>query len=288
MNPALKDALEQRLDISILKSQGLRGGEINDSYRIDLADGTRLFVKTHPQAPEGMYRDEAQGLQWLAQTKSLTTPAIIAFTDTQDTAHQFLVLEYLKSSSRQKSFDEDLGRGLAHMHRFGASCFGLDTPNYLATLVQNNSPCDTWAQFYAQRRLDAQLKIAMRKGAPLAWAAMFEKLYTRLDELVGDPEAPARLHGDLWGGNLHVGAQGEPCLIDPAVYGGHREIDLAMMRLFGGFSDKVFHSYHEAYPLQAEHHDRVGLYQLYPLMVHFNLFGGHYADSVTRSLRAYI
>jgi len=115
-----------------------------------------------------------------------------------------------------------------------------------------------------------------------------ESLIERLPELCGPDEAPARLHGDLWGGNSMVDEEGRPCLIDPAVYGGHREIDLAMMRLFGGFSKRVFEAYHEATPLAPDHEDRMALYQLYPLLVHVNLFGGGYVGSVERILRHYL
>jgi fructosamine-3-kinase len=113
----------------------------------------------------------------------------------------------------------------------------------------------------------------------------FDALFGCLTERVGPDEPPARLHGDLWGGNLHVDEEGRPCLIDPAVYGGHREMDLAMMRLFGGFSPRVFAAYHEAYPLAPGWEDRVPLYQLYPLMVHVNLFGRGYVGSVEGALR---
>jgi fructosamine-3-kinase len=114
--------------------------------------------------------------------------------------------------------------------------------------------------------------------------AGFERLFAALPDLAGPDEPPARLHGDLWGGNLLVDDAGAPCLIDPAVYGGHREIDLAMMRLFGGFGPRVFAAYDEAWPLAPGHEERVGLYQLYPLMVHVNLFGGGYVGSVESSL----
>jgi fructosamine-3-kinase len=116
----------------------------------------------------------------------------------------------------------------------------------------------------------------------------FEQLFARVPALVGPPEPPARLHGDLWGGNLMHDAGGAPCLVDPAVYAGHREIDLAMMRLFGGFGARVFAAYEEAYPLAPGSLDRVPLYQLYPLMVHVNLFGGGYAGQVERILARYV
>ncbi|HEV8547695.1 MAG TPA: fructosamine kinase family protein, partial [Polyangiaceae bacterium] len=138
-------------------------------------------------------------------------------------------------------------------------------------------------------RLEPQLRRASDAGrVTAALRRRFEELFARLPELVGPEEPPARLHGDLWGGNLHVDEQGAPCLIDPAAYGGHREVDLAMMRLFGGFSERVFSAYAESFPLAAGHAERTDLYQLYPLLVHVNLFGGGYGASVERALSRYV
>jgi fructosamine-3-kinase len=194
----------------------------------------------------------------------------------RDTA-AFLALEYLEPASPQRGFDEVLGQGLAALHRAGAPSFGFSSDNFIGRLPQANAPRPTWADFYRDQRLAPQLARASERG--LASPAMkrgFEKLFARLYEIVGPDEPPARLHGDLWGGNLHVG---------PAVYGGHREMDLAMMRLFGGFSEPCFAAYAEAWPLAEGHEDRVPLYQLYPLMVHVNLFGGSYVGSVEHALR---
>src|SRR5690606_6795024 len=154
---------------------------------------------------------------------------------------------------------------------------------------QDNTPAGDWTEFFRERRLLPQVERAIENGrAPAALAQGFDRLFDRLPELVGPAEPPARLHGDLWGGNLHVDERGLPCLIDPAVYGGHREMDLAMMRLFGGFSERVFAAYDEAYPLSPGAKDRVTLYQLYPLLVHVNHFGGSYLASVQQALARYV
>jgi fructosamine-3-kinase len=138
-------------------------------------------------------------------------------------------------------------------------------------------------------RLEPQVRLASEEGRVDAGLRRdFERLYARLPGLVGPPEPAARLHGDLWGGNLHRDGDGLPALVDPAVYGGHRELDLAMMRLFGGFSERCFAAYHEAWPLAPGHEARVGLCQLYPLLVHVNLFGGSYTSSVKRTLARYV
>jgi len=197
----------------------------------------------------------------------------------------FLALELIRSKPRGGNFDERLGRGLAALHRHGAPAFGLDHDNYIGRLPQKNTFDVAWSEFYRVRRLGPQLKAAADAGlAPARVRRDFERLFAQLENLCGPPEPPARLHGDLWGGNLMTDDLGEPCLIDPAVYGGHREIDLAMMKLFGGFGPGVFAAYKEAFPLAEGYRQRVPLYQLYPLMVHVNLFGGGYLAQVEAAL----
>jgi fructosamine-3-kinase len=156
-------------------------------------------------------------------------------------------------------------------------------------LPQSNAPAPTWAEFYRARRIEPQLRRAADDG--VASARMLrdgERLLAVMEERVGPPEPPSRLHGDLWGGNLLVDERGDPCLIDPAVHGGHRELDLAMMHLFGGFGARVFEAYDEAFPLAPGHEQRIPLYQLYFLLVHVNLFGGSYVGSVERALAAVV
>jgi fructosamine-3-kinase len=211
---------------------------------------------------------------------------VLAFSDERPA---FLALELLAPARRRGDFDEDLGRSLAAMHAHGAPTFGLDYDNYIGRLPQSNAVAAEWASFYWASRLEPQLRLASDRGLiDRVMRSRFDALHRVLAARVGPEEPPARLHGDLWGGNLHVDDAGRPCLIDPAVYGGHREIDLAMMRLFGGFGDRVFASYEEAWPLAPEAAARVPLYQLYPLLVHVNLFGGSYVGSVQSALAACI
>ena len=280
----LDGALARALGSAVVRSNGLAGGDINQAAQIALADGRELFVKSNPRSPAGMFAAEARGLRWLAEAGVLRIPEVVAVSAPDDDV-QFLALELVRRGRPARGFDEVLGHGLAALHRFGAPAFGLDHDNFIGRLPQANQHLADWPGFYRERRLEAQLRMAADAG--LASGAMkrgFARLFGDLGSLVGPPEPPARLHGDLWGGNLMCDAAGAPVLIDPAVYGGHREIDLAMMRLFGGFGSAVFDAYDEAWPLADGHEQRVDLYQLYPLMVHVNLFGGGYVGSVEAAL----
>jgi fructosamine-3-kinase len=289
MRAEVRTAVGAALGASVVRTAPLSGGDINEAYRAELSDGRRVFVKTNGDADAAMFPAEARGLAFLAGASSLRTPAVLAVSSGARDEPAFLVLEYLEPGRRVADFDERLGRGLAELHLAGAPSFGLDHDNFIARLPQRNRRHATWAAFYAEERLAPQLRLAVDSGrATTSMKRGFESLLPRLAELTGQDEAPARLHGDLWGGNLHVDEGGQPCLIDPAVYGGCREMDLAMMQLFGGFSEPVFAAYDEAFPRKAGHALRVALYQLYPLMVHVNLFGGSYTGSVEHVLRGYV
>jgi fructosamine-3-kinase len=288
IEPALRKAVEGALGASIERVARVSGGDINDAFELGLADGQRVFLKANSAAHPTLFPAEARGLAWLAEARCLRVPRVLAVSSGEAGQPGFLILEFLQSGSRRKSFDEELGRGLAELHRAGAPGFGLDHDNFIGRLVQRNQARPSWAEFYAEQRLGVQLRMAIDAGrAPAGLARGLERLMARLPEIVGPREPPARLHGDLWGGNLHVDDGGHPCLIDPAVYGGHREVDLAMMRLFGGFGERVFDAYAEAHPLPQGHRERVGLYQLYPLLVHVNLFGAGYVGQTRAVLERY-
>jgi fructosamine-3-kinase len=285
MDPELGEALGRALGAEVRGASPLRGGDINDAYEVRLADGRRVFAKANDHAPPGMFEAEANGLGWLSEAGALRIPRVLALGGGTDGIAAFLVLEFLERARPRRGFDEELGRGLAALHRTSSESFGFREDNFIGRLPQPNQARARWVDFYREQRLGAQLALAAKSN--LATSKMqsgFERLFARLDDLLGPEEPPARLHGDLWGGNLHVGPEGEPCLIDPAVYAGHREVDLGMMQLFGGFGERVFAAYEEAFPLSPGHEERVPLYQLYPLMVHVNLFGGGYVSSVERIL----
>jgi len=285
----LTHAVSAALGSAVVSASRARGGDINDAFEARLADGRRVFVKTNAHADPRMFACEAHGLEWLREAGAIRVPLVLAHDGSNRNETPFLVLERIASAPPAHDFDEQLGGRLARLHRFGAPAFGFEEPNFIGSLPQDNTPCDTWPELYASRRLEPQVRAAIDRGhAPPRWQRDFDRLFARLADLTGPPEPPARLHGDLWGGNVMPDERGEPCVIDPAVYGGHREVDLAMLRLFGGASPRCIAAYDETWPLAHGHTDRVRLYQLYPLLVHVNLFGGGYVQSVESALRAYL
>jgi len=291
MIPAtLGAAVERALGRRISGGARLTGGDIGEAYRIDMRGTSPIFVKRYPGSDSEMVCAEADGLRWLAEPGCIRIPEVLYVSEPQADV-SFIALEFLSTGPRQIDYDESFGRALAELHRAGATEFGFASHGYIGRLLQSNSPRDTWAEFYRRERLFPLLRSACdSQSIGTSTRQKVEEIMTRLGELVGAPEPPARLHGDLWAGNQHVGPHGEPCLIDPAAYGGHREIDLSMMRLFGGYSERVFAAYNEAFPLSNGHAGRVPLYQLYPLLAHVNLFGSSYAraveDAAIRALSA--
>jgi fructosamine-3-kinase len=275
---SLRKPIEEALGAPLTGLRSLAGGDICQAFVAECQGRAPVFVKVRPQAPAGFFAAEARGLAWLGQPAGLRVPAMVAV------GAEFLMLEYLPGAARRPDFDEVLGRGLAELHRPSKLPYGWEGDNFIGTLPQSNEPALDWVQFYTQRRLQVQLERACSlQLAPPAWRARFERLYQALPGWLPN-EPPARLHGDLWGGNCIVGPAGEPCLVDPAVYVGQREVDLAMMRLFGGFGAAVFAAYEEAYPLAGGHSERLPLYQLYPLLVHLNLFGPGYVGALEQAL----
>jgi fructosamine-3-kinase len=305
-------------------AQRVGGGDINEAWRVTLADGATAFVKTRADAGPGEYAAEAEGLAWLAEPGALRTPRVI------EVGKDYLALEWIDPGHLDAAGTEELGRGLAATHAAGAARFGdprrgdsggmsssdspLEgageggsgdprlggsdaagpndpsrgdsgpaAPSQFGSLRLPNEPTADWPAFYAERRLRPLAAIARARGTlPEAGVRAVERVCERIAALAGPPEQPARLHGDLWGGNVMADAQGKPWLIDPSAYGGHREVDLAMLRLFGAPSERVFAAYAEVAPLSDGWEDRIQLWQLSPLLVHAVLFGGSYPAAAER------
>jgi fructosamine-3-kinase len=268
------------IGLPLVRAERIAGGDLNDAWRLELEGGRRAFVKAREDAAAGEYAAEAAGLRWLGEPGGLRVPAVLAVDD------RFLVLEWIAGGALDA---EALGRGLAATHAAGAPAFGApprDSPDgafRLGPLVLPAATGDDWAAFYGEHRLAPLLRLAADRGALGArGVAAVEAVIARLGELVGPPEPPARLHGDLWSGNV----LGPATVIDPAAHGGHREVDLAMLRLFGAPPARLFAAYEELHPLADGHTARVPLYQLLPLLVHAVLFGGGYGTAVEREARA--
>jgi protein-ribulosamine 3-kinase len=261
------------------------GGCINQGGKLKTTIGS-FFVKWNDDKKfPGMFEAEGKGLQLLYRQNAMRIPKVIGHG--KNDGHQFLLLEFIEQKSRSKNFWEQLGQRLASLHQCSSDLFGLDHSNYIGSLRQYNHTNSNWINFFIEQRLEVQVNLAINNGAaPASWAKKFETLYVRLPSLIAS-EKPSLIHGDLWSGNLITDDKGEPCLIDPAIYFGNREADLAMTRLFGGFSGEFYSAYEEAFPLPPGAERRVDLYNLYPLLVHVNLFGGSYVHSVENILRAF-
>ncbi len=270
------------LDSEVAQSAPIAGGDMASAFRFRLADGRIVFAKTHPSPPAGFFSREAADLRWLAEVKALPVPQVLAVCD-DDPA--FLALAWIEPGAERPSTDAAFGSGLAGLHRAAADCFGRTDGRTTGSLALPNETTETWAEFYSERRLLPLARIASdRNSLSAAIIARIESVAARLDGLGGPVEPPARLHGDLWAGNRLVDADGDSWLIDPASHGGHREFDLAMMRVFGGFGADAFDGYNDRFPLADGWQARVPLHQLAPLVVHSIKFGGAYVGAVERAL----
>tara|TARA_R110000850_G_scaffold203228_1_gene329544 strand:+ start:166894 stop:167655 length:762 start_codon:yes stop_codon:yes gene_type:complete len=229
-----------------------------------------------------MFQAEAKGLRLLKKPQTFRIPEVIAFGENEN--HSYLLMEYIVEGQKQPDFWETFGSQLTQLHQTTAPQFGLDHDNYIGSLPQKNDGNHTQAtDFYIEKRLLPQLDLAAGKGFSFHNLSSF---YKNIRMEIPD-EPPALIHGDLWNGNYLTDENGNPCLIDPAVCFASREMDLAMMQLFGGFPEKVFDSYHDTFPLQPGWKTRTDLWQLYYLLVHLNLFGSGYYNQVNTILKKY-
>ncbi len=280
---ALARWVAETLDDEVEAQQPVGGGDVADAYAIELARSGRVFAKTHRDPPPGFFTTEAAGLRWLRDADALRVPEVLAVSDTPAA----LVLEWIPQRGGAPRDEAAFGRGLAALHAAGAPSFGRSDRRTTGSRRLPNEPTARWADFYAESRLLPLARLARDGDAlPHETIAQLEAVAAALPSFGAADEAPARLHGDLWAGNRIVDVDGESWILDPAAHGGHREFDLAMMRLFGGFGDDAFAAYDEAAPLAAGWEARVPLHQLAPLVVHAIKFGGSYASATARALDA--
>ena len=275
------------VDPATLSLRPVGGGCINDAAVAEV-DGARVFVKWNDRPLPDQFAAEAAALRALAEAgSSLRIPRVLGHGD-GGPGRSFLAIEFLDSGARGADFDERLGRGLAELHRGASGArFGFDIDGYCGATPQPNGWMDRWVDFYRERRLGHQLRLARERGLSGDHVATLDRLIDRIDEWIDDDEPPALIHGDLWSGNLHVAEDG-PALIDPAAYVGHREAELGMMVLFGGFSSRVFDAYHETWPLREGYEERLPLYSLYHVLNHYNLFGGGYGAQAVSIARRFV
>lgn len=276
----IAEATGEPFDIS--ENRAVGGGCINQSSTV--SDGKRtFFIKLNRASELEMFAAEAVGVKEMWETQTIRVPKPICWGTAGDSA--YLVMEYLKLGGRGGSqVWREMGRQLAQMHRKGTrDRFGWDRNNTIGATPQVNDWTADWATFFAKHRIGFQMRLAARKGLRFNGG---EELLEKIPELLAGHQPVASIvHGDLWGGNASVTAEGEPVIFDPATYYGDREVDIAMTELFGGFSGAFYEGYNEEWPLDSGYSRRKTLYNLYHIINHFNLFGGGYGSQAQRMIQ---
>ena len=288
MNPDLKARLEKIISEPIKSTSSVSGGCIADSRKLQLESGKLYFLKQLSGSSLGAFDAEERGLEELRKSGAVNVPEIVC------KGPDFLLLQWIEAGySRSSSSMEMLGRQFAELHRYRGKKFGLSEDILLGDSPQSNMPSKegrlNWAKFYVENRLEFQTSLAVKNGyATPEMRNLMDNLIKKVPDLIsGTEEEPSLLHGDLWNGNYLIDESGIPWLIDPAVYYGHREADLAMTSLFGGFSNTFYSAYKSAYPISPGYAEREPLYQLYHLLNHLNLFGTGYYGQVISILKRY-
>lgn len=280
MNKTLQNITSQN-NLNLIEAKSLSGGDINDVFILKCQEGSFVVKVNDASKFPGMFESEAKGLELLRNSKSFRIPVIIS-TDTVEN-NSYLLMEFLPEGNKTKTFWTNFASYLAKLHQNSQPYFGLDHDNYIGSLPQSNSKCETASEFYISQRLQPQFKMASDNGFHFKDLDLFNK--NIFEEI---PEEPSSLiHGDLWGGNYMVSEDGKPVLIDPAIAFAPREMDLAMMQLFGGFQHLTFEIYDSLFPLQSGWKNRLDLWQLYYLLVHLNLFGSSYLKQVQTTVLKY-
>ena len=281
--PTIARRAEALLDAAVVATAPVAGGDVSTATKLRLSNGTTALMKTLNGAPADFFTSEAAGLRWLGEiTDGVRVPEVLAVD------HDCLIVAWVETGRGGSEDAADLGRRLAVTHEAGAPAYGGASAGYIGRLPLPNTGAPTWAEFYATRRLLPYAKLARDRGALTAQeSAAIDVVVGRLSALLPE-EPPSRLHGDLWNGNVLWGQEGRVTLIDPAAYGGHREVDIAMLALFGlPHLPRMMEAYEEVRPLAEGWEDRLGLHQLFPLLVHACLFGGGYGARAAATAARY-
>lgn len=282
--PAVAGRAEQLLGSSVISTAPVAGGDVSSAVKLRLSSGRTAFLKSLTQAPPHFFEREAAGLRWLAEVDDgVATPDVLAVDS------DCLILGWVETTRPGQDSAAAFGRALARTHLSGAEVWGAEADGYIGRLPLANKPLPTWAEFYVERRITPYLRVARDKGLVAAEDAdLIERAAARVGEVVPD-EPAARLHGDLWNGNVLWGQEDRVTVIDPAAYGGHREVDLAMLTLFGlPQLPHVMAAYEEVAPLGDDWQERLGIHQLFPLVVHACLFGGGYGARAAKIATRYL
>ena len=294
--PELFEAAAEALGLKLVSAVPAAGGDINQAWKLGFGDGSSAFLKSRAGAPPEEFEMEAAGLEWLGSPGGLRVPEVLAVIREPQPG---LLLEWIQPGGRlDDAGEEAFGRGLARIHQTPAGAFGALPPGspawglHVGPVSLEAEPAadegQGFADFYAER-IEALAGQAQDQGAiGLEEMSVFETLCENIDDLAGEPEPAALTHGDLWSGNLLVSEQVEPCLIDPAAHGAHRELDLAMLMLFGSPSQRFVDSYEAVFPLGEGWRERVRLWQIQPLLIHAVLFGGSYGSSAAAAAQSYL
>ena len=291
MNTSIQKYLNQffsaeRLPISPLEFHPVGGGSINDTYQLILGSQCKFFLKVNSAAKyPKLFQKEKKGLEFLNNQSVLHIPAVILCNEIDN--YQVLVLEWIEEGVRTEHFWKKFGEQLASLHRVTNQYFGFEEDNYMGALPQRNDQYGSWVEFFVRQRLQPQIELATENHLLLPrHLNAFENLYQRLENLFNS-ELPSLLHGDLWSGNFMCDHSSEPTLIDPAVYFGHRSMDLGMTTLFGGFKKSFYESYNYHFALPDNYDEQWEICNLYPLLIHLNLFGQGYLRMIERTLNKF-
>lgn len=286
----MKSILQQRLNEVFGTTGDIRldpvgGGSINDTFRIHFADQI-LFCKVNSATKfPHLFLKEKKGLEILAQQSIINTPAVVDLFEAN--SNQFLLLQWVQEGERTEGFWECFGEQLAALHQISNKYHGLNEDNYMGSVPQQNTPHQTWCDFFAAERLSPMIKRCTDKGQlKKEQIALFDKVEKKLSTIF-EEEPPSLLHGDLWSGNFMCNRASKPVLIDPAVYFGHRSVDLSMTTLFGGFHPSFYETYHFHFPLPVNHKEQWAVCNLYPLLIHLYLFGAGYLSQIERTLKQF-
>lgn len=265
-------------DFCVSEITPLAGGSINKVFLLITSEGKKVLKLNEARKFPGMFEAEAEGLRELKKSQSVDVPDVFTTGETDKLA--YLLLEYKEEASQKTVFWSRFAQELAALHQTTSDKFGFHSSNYIGSLPQYNHQHTSAAEFYLTQRLKPQFKMASENGFSFhELEAVFQNISKAIPE-----EAPALIHGDLWSGNYITNEKGLPCLIDPAVSYASREMDLAMMKLFGGYPEEVFTEYNQIFPLQPGFEDRIPIWQLYYLLVHLNIFGSSYLGAVKNIL----